>query len=48
LNSGTRSNGEAILPIQNIQGLAAETWIGFLSNDEKDAATSVYTSRLEL
>jgi hypothetical protein len=29
-----------------MQGLAAETWIGFLSNDEKDASDSVYTGKV--
>jgi hypothetical protein len=31
-----------------MKGHAAETWIGFLSNDEKNAANSVYTGRVEL
>jgi hypothetical protein len=48
LNAGTRADGKAILPAANMPGYAAETWIGFLSNDETDAANSVYTARIIL
>jgi hypothetical protein len=29
-----------------MQGVAAETWIGFLSHDEKDASDSVYSGQV--
>ncbi|MEP7230005.1 MAG: DUF6266 family protein [Ginsengibacter sp.] len=41
--AGTRATGQGILPAQQLQGYTAETWLGFLSADEKDAANSVYT-----
>ncbi len=43
LNAGIRSDCFAILQTNKMQGYTAETWIGFLSNDEKDTANSVYT-----
>ena len=43
LNAGIRSDSFAILQTNKMQGYTAETWIGFLSNDEKDTANSVYT-----
>jgi len=48
MNAGTRSDGEEILVTQNMHGYTAETWIGFLGNDERDAANSVYAGRMEL
>jgi hypothetical protein len=41
-----RKDGQAILKTQQMQGLAAETWIGFLSHDEKDASDSVYSGQV--
>ena len=41
-----RKDGEAILQIPYMQGTAAETWIGFLSNDEKDASDSMYGGKV--
>ena len=41
-----RKDGEAILQIPHMQGTAAETWIGFLSNDEKDASDSMYSGKV--
>ena len=41
-----RKDGEAILEIPQMQGTAAETWIGFLSNDEKDASDSAYSGEV--
>ena len=46
LNAGTRADGQAILDIHHMQGPAAETWIGFVSADETNAADSVYTGKL--
>lgn len=48
LDVGTRANGTAILNTSVMQGQAAETWIGFLSDDEKDASDSAYTGKLLL
>ena len=41
-----RKDGEAILEIPQMQGATAETWIGFLSNDEKDASDSMYSGKV--
>ena len=41
-----RKDGQAILYMQQMQSLAAETWIGFLSHDEKDASDSVYSGQV--
>lgn len=41
--TATRKDGQAVLETSNMQGQTAETWVGFLSHDEKDAANSVYT-----
>ena len=41
-----RKDGQAILNTQQMQGVAAETWIGFLSHDEKDASDSVYSGQV--
>jgi len=46
LNAGTRTDGHAILDTHVMPGLSAETWIGFLSADETNAADSVYTGKL--
>ncbi len=46
LQAATRKDCQALLTT-NIMTGAAETWMGFLSNDEKDAANSVYTGRLD-
>ena len=48
LDSADRAAGQAMLDTHLMQGLAAETWIGFLSDDERDAANSVYTGRLDV
>ena len=48
LNAGTRADGQAILDTHLMQGVAAETWIGFVSHDEKDAANSSYTGQIAL
>ncbi len=48
LNGGTRADGQAILDTHLMQGIAAETWIGFVSHDEKDAANSSYTGQVAL
>ncbi|KAA9038412.1 hypothetical protein FW778_12640 [Ginsengibacter hankyongi] len=43
LDAGTRAAGTAVLQVSPMRGAVAETWMGFISNDEKDAADSVYT-----
>ena len=40
-----RKDRQAILHTQQMQDATAETWIGFLSHDEKDASDSVYTGK---
>jgi hypothetical protein len=41
-----RKDGQAVLNTQHLQAATAETWIGFLSNDEKDASDSVYSGQV--
>jgi hypothetical protein len=43
----TRKDGEAVLETDSIKG-AAETWIGFLSADETNAADSLYAGSILL
>jgi uncharacterized protein DUF6266 len=43
-----RKDEQAVLETSIFQGETAETWIGFLSPDEKDAANSVYSGRISL
>jgi hypothetical protein len=43
-----RANSHAILNTSHIKNCVAETWMGFLSNNEKDASCSVYTGSLNL
>ena len=47
-DAGTRQSGNAVLETANRQGQLAETWMGYLSNDEDDAACSVYTGSVVL
>jgi hypothetical protein len=46
--AGTRESGNAVLETANKKGALAETWMGYLSNDEADAACSVYTGSVVL
>lgn len=48
LNAGLREIGQAVLETKILKGHGVETWMGFLSRDESNAANSVYTGRLEL
>jgi hypothetical protein len=43
IGEATRWQGYAFLRCERMKGLTAETWIGFLSNDEKNASNSDYT-----
>ena len=47
-DAATRAGETATLITSKLQGNTAETWIGFLSSDEKDAANSVYTGSVEV
>ena len=46
IGDAKRSKGEVSLIIGNRPGEICETWIGFLSHDEKDAANSNYCGRI--
>jgi hypothetical protein len=48
IGAAVRSDGQAVLEAPGMQGQTAETWIGFLSADEKDAAVSVYSGAISL
>ena len=48
IGNATRNEGQAFLETSIMKGNAAETWIGFLSHNEKNAADSVYTGAVEL
>jgi hypothetical protein len=48
IGAAIRKDGEAFLKTTQDRGKIAETWIGFLSNDEEDAADSVYCGRVDL
>ena len=46
LYSGLRKDKKAVLNVPALKGHAVETWIGFLSRDEKDASDSVWAGRM--
>ena len=46
-SDATRDDGYAMLKMDSKKDVA-ETWLGFLSADEKNAAKNVYNGRLEL
>jgi len=46
LYSGFRKDRKASLNVSAFKGHAVETWIGFLSADEKDASDSVWAGRV--
>jgi hypothetical protein len=48
IGAAMREDGQAMLPILHMQNQEAETWVGFLSNEEKDAADSVYSGKVIL
>ena len=43
-----RADCQANLVTDKIKGFAAQTWLGFISHDEKDAANSVYSGAISL
>jgi len=47
-DAALRSGCFAILAAGAFKGHVAETWIGFISHDERDAADSVYTGSVQL
>ena len=47
IGSATRAEERAVLETKPLQGFTAETWIGFLTHDEKNASDSVYCGRIE-
>jgi hypothetical protein len=48
IGDAVRSKGEVSLFVGNRPGEICETWIGFLSQDEKDAANSAYCGRITM
>lgn len=48
INAGIRADCQATLVTDRLHGYAAETWIGFLSNDELDAANSMYAGQVDV
>jgi hypothetical protein len=48
IGDAVRSKGEVSLFVGNRPGEICETWIGFLSHDEKDAANSAYCGRITM
>ena len=43
-----RKDGQAVLETHNMKNRVAETWIGFLNNEEKDAGNSAYSGKVFL
>lgn len=48
IGDATRQDCQAVLAIPHIQHQEAETWVGFLNYEEKDAADSVYCGKLKI
>ncbi|KAA9040859.1 hypothetical protein FW778_02120 [Ginsengibacter hankyongi] len=48
MDAGRRADGTATLPAGDFAGYTVETWMGFVSKDERDAANSVYTGSIDL
>lgn len=48
IGDATRKEGRATLETKDYNGYTAETWVGFLSSNEKNASDSVYAGRVEL
>jgi hypothetical protein len=46
IGAAVRKDGQAILQIKNTPAETAETWIGFISSEEKDAANSAYCGKV--
>lgn len=41
-----QQRGSATLPTNDWRGLAVETWMGFINEEETDAVDSVYTGSI--
>jgi hypothetical protein len=48
IGSAMRADCNALLKTQVLKGFTAQTWLGFLGNDEKNASNSSYSGRVEL
>jgi hypothetical protein len=48
LHAATRGDCRALLQINKRDGLVAETWISFISKDEREAGDSVYCGNVNL
>lgn len=48
LHAATRAGCQALLPFNKYRGKTAETWIGFVSHDGRDAGASAYAGRVQL
>jgi hypothetical protein len=48
LNGGLRKDKKAVLNVTGLKGHTLETWIAFLSTDEKDSSDSIYTGSVIL
>jgi hypothetical protein len=48
IGDAKRSDAKVSLVVGNRTGEICETWIGFLSHDEKDAANSSYCGRIPM
>ena len=48
LSAAVRADCQALLITSAMKGFEVHSWIGFLSEDEKDAANSIYTGELAL
>ena len=46
ISESQRADGQAILNGELLKSNAVETWMGFISDDGKDASDSVYTGTL--
>ena len=46
IDSGMRSDGMATINAGAFRGKAVETWLAFISADQKEVATSLYTGRI--
>ncbi len=48
ISDSRRADGHAVLNMQILKGSIAETWLGFIRDDGKDAADSVYCGSIVL
>ena len=46
IGTAIRKDPQTVIEMQNGQGKFAETWMGFLSNDEEHASDSVYCGKV--